>query len=285
MTGTLHTIARYPLTGGRQELLETAYGFSDGLHLDRNLLLFSQCENGLVRFSTKRSQSPAIRRIGAVPTFHGFDISFYGDDGSRAIDQFSIDYPDHGDIVSVEEFSTRTAVRSFDEAIVDRFKDFLNFDGFLGLGSKLSIEHQPHPALRGNAPYHILNLASLQAISEKTGIEVDELIERYRPNLVVDLPNEAPGAELDWRMLKIGKANHIVFKTTVRCEVPDQNPKTGNSDRSVKKVSVINRTLPQRLSGGVLKPIQGVYTFALDNDGAEYALGDDVEITSRTKAP
>ena len=282
MPGSLETIAYHPLTGGRQIVDGSGWGDSSGLELDRKLLLFTgDNATGYERYSTKRSQSPAIRRIGSVPTSSGFEITFFDENGIDVVDEFELGFP-FGDTTDVDEFGTTTPVIAYDRNVSMRFADFLSTGNRLRIGLKDFTNSKSHPALWGNAPYHIQSMSSLRAISEQTGIELTELIARYRPNFVVDQPKKKAGSELGWRMVRIGSTDFVIHKTTVRCEVPDQDPLTGKSDSSVSKVSIVNRNLPRRMSGGKLKSILGLYAFSLDDSSSYFQVGDSVNVTSRT---
>lgn len=83
----------------------------------------------------------------------------------------------------------------------------------------------------GEAEVAILNLASLRALSDKLGQDLD--IGRFRGNLVVD--GLGPWGEFDLigRSIRLGGATLEVTRPTDRCRAPDANPLTGRRDANV----------------------------------------------------
>lgn len=86
---------------------------------------------------------------------------------------------------------------------------------------------------------HLVNLASVRALSERLGRPVDPL--RFRPNIVID---DAPAwSELDWeegmemRLPGIGLA---MESRTTRCAATNVDPQTGRRDMQVPKALTAN---------------------------------------------
>lgn len=79
----------------------------------------------------------------------------------------------------------------------------------------------------------IINLASVQDLSQKMGVELDPL--RFRGNIYVE--GWAPWAENDWegRELMAGWAKAAVFKRIQRCAATEVDPATGVKDLEVVK--------------------------------------------------
>ncbi|MEM7644156.1 MAG: MOSC N-terminal beta barrel domain-containing protein, partial [Pseudomonadota bacterium] len=112
-------------------------------------------------------------------------------------------------------------------------------DAFLTWFAPLWPEERPTPkrlekappegmADNGAAQVSLLNLASLRALSQKTGRPLE--VERFRGNLILDgLP---PWAEFDWidRDIRIGPVALRVTDRLDRCRATEANPTTGKRD-------------------------------------------------------
>ncbi|HAT84616.1 MAG TPA: MOSC domain-containing protein [Rhizobiales bacterium] len=80
----------------------------------------------------------------------------------------------------------------------------------------------------------LINLASIRALEEKIGSQLDPL--RFRANLYFDC--EQAWLEHDWvgKSLKIGNVTFRVRKRTQRCAATNANLKTGERDQMIPKV-------------------------------------------------
>lgn len=80
----------------------------------------------------------------------------------------------------------------------------------------------------GEAQVSLLNLASLNALSQKVGRPLE--VERFRGNIAID--GLAPWEEFDWtgRDLRIGGAALRVTARIERCRATEASPRTGTRD-------------------------------------------------------
>ncbi|SNY92413.1 hypothetical protein SAMN04515647_2681 [Cohaesibacter sp. ES.047] len=80
----------------------------------------------------------------------------------------------------------------------------------------------------------LINLASVRAISEKAGEELDPI--RFRGNFYVD--GARGWQEHDWvgKEITIGDVSFMVRKRTQRCAATNANPVTGERDQQIPKL-------------------------------------------------
>lgn len=81
---------------------------------------------------------------------------------------------------------------------------------------------------------HVVNLASVRELARAMGRPIHPL--RFRPNLIVDVPE--PWAELGWvgREIGIGPIRLKVTKRTTRCAATNVDPETGARDMDIPAV-------------------------------------------------
>ncbi len=92
----------------------------------------------------------------------------------------------------------------------------------------------------------LINLASVRALAQAAGAEVDPL--RFRANVYVE--GMAPWAEDDWpagMKLKLGEAELDMFKPIVRCIATHANPITG--ERDLETVPLLRRVFDRDTLG------------------------------------
>jgi len=110
----------------------------------------------------------------------------------------------------------------------------------------------------------LINLASVQELSKKAGVEIDPA--RFRANILVD--GWPPFAELDLvgQRIRLGQVTFEVLMRTRRCPATRVNPATAERDLDV----------PRLIKDHYGHLDMGVYVSACD-DGA-LAIGDEAEI-------
>ena len=114
---------------------------------------------------------------------------------------------------------------------------------------------------------HLVNLASVRALSERLGRAVDPL--RFRPNILVD---GAPAfAELDWERGTI-RLPGLILKgesRTGRCAATNVDPQSGRRDMEI----------PRALDAIFGHKDFGIYLVA--KTGGTIAVGDEVSVSAR----
>ncbi|GLK75047.1 molybdenum cofactor biosynthesis protein [Methylopila jiangsuensis] len=110
---------------------------------------------------------------------------------------------------------------ALDRAIPDEVLA-LGEDGAAGSTHLTLAQGSPEGGFFDFAPYHVVLRASLDAVRDALGDD-SVLVERYRANMVVDLPGLPPFAENGWAgaELRIGPdATLSIIGATPRCAVP-----------------------------------------------------------------
>ena len=93
------------------------------------------------------------------------------------------------------------------------------------------IGYQPTVGFQDAYPLHILNLASIHDVGSKLEKSAPPLSAlNFRPNIVI-IGGDAY-TEDSWKRIKIGKYEYYVSCRTVRCLLPNVNPKTGERHKS-----------------------------------------------------
>lgn len=128
------------------------------------------------------------------------------------------------------------------------------FSGQIGLGA-------PPGTFFDYAPIHLLTTATLAQLRAvvPTG---DFDLRRFRPNLVIDLPNTTGFAENDWvgRTLRIG--NEVVLRITdptPRCVIPTLAHGVLSRDPGILRAIAAHNRPPIPTLGNVTWPSVGVY--------------------------
>ncbi|MGY1751245.1 MOSC domain-containing protein [Modestobacter sp. SYSU DS0511] len=81
---------------------------------------------------------------------------------------------------------------------------------------------------------HVVNAASLRDLGERAGVPLD--LERFRPNLTVDLGE--PWVERSWlgRRFRVGDVEFLVRQPCVRCAATEVSPGTAERDVPVPRL-------------------------------------------------
>jgi hypothetical protein len=126
-------------------------------------------------------------------------------------------------------------------------------------------------AFADSAPIQLASSPSLDDFANHIGKDLDT--RRYRPNIVLE--RIEPWREDKLRVIKLGSAILTFGKPTVRCEVPNVNPDTGQPDLELvaalarfHKVDKIDGTRSKGANFG----------WNLTHTHGEISLGDDLEI-------
>lgn len=101
------------------------------------------------------------------------------------------------------------------------------------LGEPVELMHLRH-GVQDEAPLSLIAVATLQRLSRVSGVPFD--VRRFRPNILVETPDERPFAEDDWvgRSLVCGAepdgARIGVTLRDLRCSMVNLDPDTGEAD-------------------------------------------------------
>ncbi len=187
--------------------------------------------------------------------------------------------PDFDDIVSTElkrrVTCSRTPTR---DAKLDRMDPIAMLEG-----SSASADIESHQMGRGSppgtffdfSPIHLMTMNTLSRIEEQHPSNRADA-ERYRPNLIISCPDEAPGfLENNWvgRILRIG--NELVLRIVVatpRCVIPTLEHRGLPRDLDVLRVLVKNNMVD--IPGMGKRPCAGAYAQVVKT--GRVALGDRV---------
>lgn len=94
-------------------------------------------------------------------------------------------------------------------------------------GSALHFMDKPDPVIS------VINLASVRALSDDLGCEIDPM--RFRANLYID--DVEPWAEFDWigESIELGQTRLAVDRKNTRCAATNVNPATAERDQELPK--------------------------------------------------
>ncbi len=120
------------------------------------------------------------------------------------------------------------------------------------------------------APLSLISTTVIRKIESAAGCDLD--VRRFRPNILVDLPSDAPATEDEWvgRIIVFGQhANAPAMSVTmrdVRCSMINLDPETGESFHPILKA----------VAGG-MKNCAGIYGTAFRN--GLISVGDRIFLT------
>lgn len=109
--------------------------------------------------------------------------------------------------------------------------------------------YQPVVGFPDAYPLHILNLASVKALSTKMLEDAPKLSAlRFRPNFIITGPDAY--AEDGWKRIRIGGYEYFVACRTARCKLPNVDPISGERhpsepDRTLRKFRNVDAGGPQ----------------------------------------
>lgn len=243
-------ICRYPLTGGRAEVLETAELLGSGLKDDRKLLLYrpgqteedppkrvSQLEYSTLACVQARTTEGATELY--IPNYGNFYVSNTDDQPDIVVDEFT----DHVPVIDTGDQFAR------------RFQRYLGSET-VRLAQKSAAWMRGEvvaPSKRSNRPLHIVSMASVRALQAKLPTARFG-VERFRPNIVIDGDLE-PFEENKWleHSIVINGVACRITKLTQRCPVPGYDQWTGIKKKDVPKgYRMLEKDIKNR-------PIFGVY--------------------------
>lgn len=219
--GTLSALWRYPVKSVLGESVSTAPLTAAGIAGDRSLAIID-VESGKVA-SAKRPQ--LWRRMLELAVVTGPDgaiaIRFPGgeaiDMGDGALDGRLSAFLGRPVRMSTQPTPTEALDRAIPEEVLE-----LGEGGEAGSTHLVLAQGSPEGGFFDYAPYHVILRSSLDHVREAIGDD-SVLVERYRANIVIDLPGLEPFAENGWNgmELKVGPDAVLSFiGATPRCAVP-----------------------------------------------------------------
>lgn len=116
-------------------------------------------------------------------------------------------------------------------------------------------------------PYHLINLASVQAVREATGSDI--VWPHFRPNLVVD--GFPPFAEDYWREITIGPLNFQVVESCARCSIVNTTQEGFGRGEPLRAITKLRQSGKHVLFGQHL-------ILADSSSGGLMRVGDRVEV-------
>jgi uncharacterized protein YcbX len=109
-----------------------------------------------------------------------------------------------------------------------------------GFGGPVELMHLKH-GIFDDSPLSLITVATIRRLSEQSGVPYD--VRRFRPNILVETPDERPFAEDAWvgRTLRCGDLQLTVTLRDLRCSMVNLDPDTGRADpRLLKATAELN---------------------------------------------
>jgi len=222
MTARIAALYRYPIKGFSPEPLEAAQiGKGETIPFDRAFAI----ENGASGFDPANPQHlPKIRFLMLMKNERLAAFSSRYDEASGV---FSVEPKDGGVPGFSGSLKTPEGRAALEGWVSETFADELR-------GPPRLLEAPGHSFSDvASKVVHLVNLASLRELEEKTGNRIDPL--RFRPNLVID---GAPAfAEFDWlgRTLELPGIRLVGKKRTERCAATNVDPANGARDLQIPR--------------------------------------------------
>lgn len=219
--GSVSALWRYPVKSVLGEPLREAPLTTAGIDGDRAFAIID-VESGKIA-SAKRPQLWRRMLELAVETADDDALAIRFPDGAAVrLDDAALDARLSAFLGRPVRLSTQAAAEdALDRAIPDEVLA-LGEDGAAGSTHLTLAQGSPEGGFFDYAPFHVVLRASLDAVRDALGDDSIR-IERYRANLVVDIPGLAPFAENGWAgaELRIGEdATLQILGATPRCAVP-----------------------------------------------------------------
>lgn len=275
--GHIEALFDYPLTGAQARGHEAVEVGPCGILEDRRFVLGAPDPRG---DTLKRVSQSQVRELAQLSVSSACDenLLVIRHDGVVAL---RVDWPHtSGAEVEINEFDELAPAVDVGEEAAEWFEDFTGIKD-IRLLRKTDWWQQGcerDPATTIVAPLHIVTSQTLAYAAAAVGTPDVSYADRFRPNIVLDMPGERPFAENHWQEVQIGQVTLRLARLTERCPVPGNDQKTG------EKRGDLPRVYPQfpRSSGG--KTVFGVYMYP---QVAPYAreclrLADSAEVMVQT---
>ncbi|MFD1331886.1 MOSC domain-containing protein [Methylopila musalis] len=219
--GSVSALWRYPVKSVLGEPLREASLTAAGVDGDRAFAIID-VESGKVASAKRPQLWRRMLELGVSEADGGGRAIRFPDGGAVALDDPSLDARLSAFLGREVRLSAQAADDdALDRAIPDEVLA-LGEDGAAGSTHLTLAQGSPEGGFFDFAPYHVVLRASLDAVRDALGDD-SVLVERYRANMVVDLPGLAPFAENGWAgaELRVGPdATLSIIGATPRCAVP-----------------------------------------------------------------
>lgn len=273
LTGTIAALNRYPVKSLLGEPLDTSRVSERGLEGDRTHCLIDE-ETGKVA----SAKAPRLWR----------DLLQYR--ASRTPDGIAVTMPD-GTVLAEHDVAgtltdclgrrvslscTREAGASLERSDPEQVLE-KGVDGQVGSDPLEIGQAAPLGGFFDFAPLQVLVKNSLQEIASAVP-DQQITVARYRPNILLDIPDARPFVENDWRgkVITIGDVKLHIVAPTPRCAVPMlEHGALPPSPGAVSAVARLNRTEMPELAPGLF-PCLGA--FAVVASGGELRVGQTIVV-------
>ena len=256
-SSTISAIYRYPLKGFSAERL-TSVNLSPGREIpfDRAFAI----ENGPSGFNP--ADPAALPKIRFLMLMRNEKIARFKSRLDTDTGELTISR--NGEVCVSGSLFDENSVQTIERWIAEEFSEDLR-----GEPRILSAKDHTFSDV-GEKVLHLVNLASVRALSEKIGKPLDPM--RFRANLVID--GLEPFEELDWpgQQLQVGETSLTAIARTQRCAATNVDPSTGNRDLQ----------LPRSLMGYFGHSDFGIYLKV--SLGGRIAAGDTISIAQPAAA-
>ena len=175
----------------------------------------------------------------------------------------------------------KTYELSFNE--LDRFSEILS--DFLGYKVFVKREETGMPDDRKAHGPTIMSDKTIEEIGRWFNLPFEEVLLRFRPNIVVSAKEPFEEEKLLWKEFYVGNVLFRAENISRRCPVPTRNPFTGEEHKDFAKIFISKRkeTLPSWLSeeafGGNFYRV-ALNTNVLKGFGETIKVGDEIRLTS-----
>jgi len=278
LAGQVSALWRYPVKSILGISVAEAPLTAAGLLNDRAYAVID-VETGKIASAKRPQLWRRMLELSAVPDADGgFGVRF-PEGGVVALDDTALDGRLSAFLGREVRLTAQTAATdALDRAVPDEVLD-------AGEGAEVQSTHlvlaqaSPEGGLFDYAPFHVVTRASLDAVSRALGDDTI-LAQRYRANIVLDMPEAEPFAENGWtgRELKIGPdVTLTLIGATPRCAVPMlAHGDLPRAPGALTKVVELNR-IELREFGPGLYPCLGA--FATLTSAGVAAVNDAVELS------
>jgi uncharacterized protein YcbX len=219
--GSVSALWRFPVKSVLGEPVSSATLTSVGIENDRAFAIID-VESGKVA-SAKRPQLWRRMLELSVAEGSGNSVAIRFPDGETiAVAEAGIDEKLSAFLGRSVKMSTQAAPTDSLERAIPEEVLYVGEGGEAGSTHLVLAQASPDGGFFDYAPYHVILRSSLEHVREAIGDD-SILVERYRANIVIDIPGLEPFAENGWTgmELKVGPDAVLTFiGATPRCSVP-----------------------------------------------------------------
>lgn len=219
--GSVSALWRYPVKSVLGEQVRSAALTSAGIEMDRAFAIID-VESGKVASAKRPQLWRKMLELSVVEGPSGAVAIRFPDGETVGVTEARIDEKLSAFLGRAVKMSTQAAATdSLDRAIPEEVLE-RGEGGEAGSTHLVLAQASPDGGFFDYAPYHVILRSSLDHVREAIGDDT-VLVERYRANIVIDIPDMPPFAENGWTgmELKLGPDAVLSFiGATPRCSVP-----------------------------------------------------------------